>query len=657
MIIQLINNLPVYISLPFFFVGYILACLGTGLAIIFLSIKTFKTDVNISPATMIASSFILGEGVLAGVWVLLALYGLFSISIVGPILILFITISFFAGKILFVNLYKQIKSIWSDLRKDTWEWQFIGVSTVLIILLWFTSLGRPLFGDGSAFYFAFAKLIAYTKHLIPLPMFIGFTNIGLLGELHYAALMLLHSPEAALLFSLPTILSGGIILAALGRQTGMGRRGQWLTLSIIFTSSAVIWLSADGKVDLFGAAIGLAAYFWAVQIRLKKNFTVFFLTGLFSGYAIIGKLSYILVLIPGIALLVIWGFSEDYIRNKNIKQTLHAFVSGSAIILAGFTLAIIPHLIKNGVLFNNPLSPFGTRGTGWVDQTWFSPELTRRIVLTYPFALTFGSYWAQYGDLSPLILAFLPLAFFLPRPKNFFSSNLFIITATAFLGITIWLVYRPSVMAPRYMLATLLLFTLLPARAAEYVSQNEFKPRLLSFLISVVTPITILATALYFLGITFFPENSIKRYIGAIHDECALDGTYCTGMQKINKLSHPGDRIFHASYHLYWLREDLIQCINPNNELANIISAEGDNFWLELYTHGFSFIFIEKSSFPSVVEKISSTLPPDWVKLSKIYEQDNVLVYKLKFSQPPTDIAPLSCQNNNNPRIWEVNNP
>ncbi len=81
-----------------------------------------------------------------------------------------------------------------------------------------------------------------------------------------------------------------------------------LTLSSVFTSSAVIWLSGDGKVDLFGMALGLAAYYWAVQIRYEQTKIPLFLTGIFSGLSIVAKLSYAVVMIPSIALLVLWGY-------------------------------------------------------------------------------------------------------------------------------------------------------------------------------------------------------------------------------------------------------------------------------------------------------------------------------------------------------------
>ena len=148
-------------------------------------------------------------------------------------------------------------------------------------------------------------------------------------------------------------------------------------------------------------------------------------------------------------------------------------------VLLGLIIALLPHLIKNGLLFNNPLAPFGTDLMNLLNQDWFGPATTRRVLLTYPLALTFGDYWGQLGNLSPLILGFLPLAIFLPRPRNPVTSPLIVLTLAALVGVLAWITIRPSMLLPRYMLATLLLFVLLPARAAEFLTLHDSYPRYL----------------------------------------------------------------------------------------------------------------------------------------------------------------------------------
>jgi hypothetical protein len=625
-----------------------------------LSQTTRRLD-GISAGTILATAFILGEGILAGLWLFLALGGLFSFRVVAPLSFIFAFSGFYIGRRILLDFKRQAVSIWYNLRSDTWGWQFIAGLTIFLCLMWFTSLGRPLNGDGPAFYFAFAKIVASSHHLIHLPGYEGLTNIGLLGELHFAALMLLRSPEAAKLFSWPTIIAAGIMLASLGRVAGMGRRGQWLTLSILFSSSAVVWLSGDGKVDLFGAALGLAAYYWAVQIRFNRtNFTLF-LTGLFSGFAFVAKLSYIPVMVPGIALLVLWGYAKDFKGKGDWLPFLKSFISGSLVILAGLLMALAPHLIKNGLFFHNPISPFGSGGMGWLDQRWFGEEITRRIVLTYPFALTYGSYWAQYGNLSPLILAFLPLAFFLPRPRSFLSSPLAVITLVALAGLVVWMIYRPSVFSPRYILSTLLLIILLPARAAEHASFADFQPRILTVGVMVSTCVILVAFGLAFLDIdpyraTFFPRNTFL-YLGGTIGECDRDGVYCPAMNTINKVAQPGERVFLASYQHYWFRGDLLQCLSNEDDAGVLYNLSGDALWLELYKRGFTFLFIDKYSHSYILDLLNVEDPPYWVKLNTMYNEGILRVYRLTVSDPPTTIKPMKCERQPSSTIWEVVSP
>ena len=659
--IEAFLSLRVYIITPVVLIGYSAACVGTGL-LIWNALLRFDQRLNgISAGTILATTFILGEGVLAGLWLFLALGELFTFPIVASLSFIFAICGLYAGRSILVPFKNQVASIWQELRSDSWGWQFIGGLTIFLCLIWYTSLGRPLNVDASAFYFAYAKLIAFSHHLAILKGYEHFSDVGLLGEFHFAALMLLHSRNAARLFSWPTIIVAGVMLASLGRVTGMGRRGQWLTLSILFSSSAVIMLSGDGKVDLFAVALGLGAYYWAMQIRFNRTKPTLLLTGLFSGFAFVAKLSYVPVMVPGIALLVLWGYGEEFKDKVSWQSFLKSFISGSLIILAGLILAFAPHMIKNGFLYHNPFSPFGSGGTSWMGQTWFGKEVTQQIIYTYPFALTYGSYWAQYGNLSPLILAFLPLIFFLPRPSSLLSSPLAVITLVALTGLAVWIFYRPSVLSPRYILATLLLLALLPARAAEHISLTDFRPRLLAFGVSLFTSITLIAFGLDFLSLVFFPASIIPSLMGKI-DECERDGIYCSAMDQINKVAQPGERVFLASFHRYWFRGDLLQCLPSATETGDFAyfastSTKDDYLWLQFYQKGFSYLFIDKVTHTSFFERLDVEYPPEWVVLTPIYDQSSVLIYRMDFADPPTKVIPMRCENRPSSTIWEVVSP
>jgi hypothetical protein len=634
-------------------VSYSLACLGTGgIGLILLGIRRGHGS-PASPGTKLATAFLLGQGLLASLWLMLSLAGWLSFIVVLAI----VGVSAIGGLILIrswvADFGRQLKSIWQDVRSDSWGWQGLALLTVILCLWWVTSIGRPLMGDATAFYMVLPKLVAATGHLIPLPGYDNFISVGLQGEMHYAAMMVLRSAEAAQLFAWPTMVAGAVLLLALGRRIGLGRRGQWLALAMVFTSSAVVWLSGDGKVDLFAAALGLAAYYWVMRVGDDDQPLACWLTGLFSGFAIIAKLSYAPVLLPGLALLFGWGFRADLRDRRRWGTAGRAVLRCGALILAGALLALIPHLLKNEVLLQNPIAPFGTGSTSWVvGQSWFGPETTRRIVLTYPLALTFGSYWAQYGDLSPLVLAFLPLALLLPRPRRF--SPLVAVMAAALAGVVAWNLYRPSVFAPRYILATLLLFILLAARAAEHACQADTKPRWLTIAVMGSALITLWAVWSYFQGIVFLPVASYKYLAGQLPG-CSRDGIFCRAMYEIDGQAEPGDRVFTAAYPRYWFRGDLIQCLEKEKDTGAIFSAPLEERMQALYQRGFRYLLADRTMYADMLTSMNVDNPPAWLHLTLIFEESNVSVYRLDAVNPPVQ-PQVSCRQKVGTQIWELTN-
>jgi len=321
----------------------------------------------------------------------------------------------------------------------------------------------------------------------------------------------------------------------------------------------------------------------------------------------------------------------------------------------GLILAFIPHFIKNGLLYQNPISPIGSGGMGWLNQTWYGPEVTRQILLTYPLSLTYGSYWAQYGNLSPLILAFFPLSFFVSRPRSWLSSPLVVITFVALIAVAVWTVYSPSVFSPRYTLASLLLLALLPARAAEYATLNDRSPRLLTLGIMISTFVTLITVGLYFLDIVFSPMDTAK-YLAGMISECDRDGADCFAMEAINRRAEPGERVFVASYQHYWLNGELLQCISNSGDYIPV-NKSGDDLWLELYQKGFGYLYLDTSSHGAFFERLDVENHPQWVNLLPLYEASPLKVYKIKYINPPSNVKPMICQRRPSSTIWEVVSP
>src|SRR5262249_19401026 len=154
------------------------------------------------------------------------------------------------------------------------------------------------------FYMVLPKYLAALHRL--LPFYGSFSQIGLQGEMHYAALMSLGLKDTAKFIVWPTSLATMTLLAVIVSAVGMGLRAQLVALAVLVTSTTFnthIW---DGKVDLFGATFGLAAYFWTLQSGGANSRRAIGLAGTFCGLAVVAKLSLLVALVPGICLMVGW---------------------------------------------------------------------------------------------------------------------------------------------------------------------------------------------------------------------------------------------------------------------------------------------------------------------------------------------------------------
>lgn len=629
---------------------YVMAsvCIGSLLTL-FLGLPLERID-KISPSAALATAFLLGQGGLATVWLLLALAGWFWPGIVAGLLTLCVLGGGAFAWPTVVNFARQFWTALSSLRTESLPWRILVFLTLLLLLVEGVNSARPptAGSDAEAFYMALPKVIAASHRLVPLRGYETYSQIGLQGEFHYAALMSLGSPQAAKLFVWPTGLAVAMVLVAIGSEAGLGRRGKWIVLAVLYTSTGFTLVITDGKVDLFGAAMGMAAFYWALQTGERHGTSALRLTGLFVGLAVIGKLSYAAALVPGILLLVIWQATTAS-EKRPMAASLSSLVKPGLAVGFWMMLPFVPHLLKNGILFGEPLAPFlSSGGQSWLDQTWFSPEVTRWIVMTYPLALVFGNYPMQYGNLSPLILAFAPLSFLLPRPRSIVGSRLIRITLAAALGMVIWLVLRPSVLAPRYILAPLLVLIPAVARGAEYVTQLETKPRWLSG--GILTALFIIVSS----RLSQQTESTITTllYEAGQYSDCGVSGGFCTVSDAVNREAAPGDRVFLGTYSRYWLRPDLMQCVSGASDSEIYSSQTPEAAWAWLFELGFRYVILYAPTHAELPDVLDLTQVPAWLTVVPLFDQHNYTAFRLE-SNDPSRQPRMTCRQVN-PPAWDV---
>ena len=476
------------------------------------------------------------------------------------------------------------------------------------------------YGDAAAFYLVLPKLLAANQKWSLLAGFEAFSTIGIHGELHYAALMALGSSWGAKLFNWPISISCAAGLAALGSKLGVGKRGQWLIIIMVFTSTAFAKLIGNGKVDIFAAAMGVAAIYWVFQEYNKSSGAEIILSGLFAGFAIIAKISYLTLIVPCMLLLITW---QGYYSKNYEKSRLRYFNKSILLFGAGMLIPILVHLLKNWVLFHEPFAPFfyfseNYFKADWTYQNWISFETIKKLILTYPFALCYGKYPFQTGTMSKLYLAFAPLILLIPKKKKLIQNRMFQITFIGIMGIVIWTAVKPGVFAPRYILYTLLLLTPIIAGATEYIiAKNNRK--------SCITVSVVCACIVCLISANLSYANRIKHRI----KKPVFDAPVYVASKIMNKSAKPGDRVFSANYYTYWYSTDLLRSMYPKDDTLDYDEKSSHKNWKFLYNHGYRFIFINKLTHESLVDKLNLKQIPEKLKVKVIFNEKDIIVYHL----------------------------
>lgn len=644
-------------------VFYVLACLCFGALLRRWLLRGKRT--RPSPLTGLASSFLLGSAILADIWILVALAGKFSppvvISITGVILL---------GGAVFawrdaVGFGRQLCALWRDLRSDTWGWQGIVCLTVLTCLAGITTLARDLgMGwDARAYYMVLPKLVAASHRLVPLPRKEPFTQLGLQGEMHSAALMSLGSPDAPVLFEWITLLAGALMLLAICRRAGLGRRGQWIALSVIFTSSCVTLYIGSGNMLFFSVALALAAAYWALEEDALP------LTGLFAGTAVVAKLSYLPAFLPAMVLLVVWQKLQGVtIRHAFPSRDRLARNVGVSLLQFGFWMlvALLPQMIKNGLLFGKPIAPVGEPFFSILGYG-YPPVMTERLLLTYPLAQAFWT-GAGGGNLSPLVLAFMPLGLLLLRARWGRSSTLMAVTLAAGVGVAVYAIAYPPGLTPRYIMATLFLFVPLVAGGTEYILRADTKPRWLAAAVMMCIVVTLVTHALFFLGDIYSPRNTWLYLTGRISGcKPAKWDDSCQSFTALNQVAEPGSRVLVLGLFFYWLRPDLLQCqyglqderilgsVDPESLASRSRSAWRDLLERSVLQRGIRYIYIDNRYYSAAFEGFDLAHPPDWLKVVPLTkEADSIKSYRLEVNNPPLQPS-VTCRQVT-PPAWDVVN-
>lgn len=632
---------------------------------------------QVGPVAMTASAFLLGQGALTSVWTLIGVAGWFTGPVVISSLVLSIACGGWAARpwLCAVGLLpagdglegrapmtagRRVHLWLCDAWSDAWPWRLLLLATLLLVLFYGMAawvFPIPSRADGASYYLPLAKCLVATGHLRPVPGYESFSQIPVFGELHFAAMMFFGVEQEARLIVTPTTLAGAALLVALGARCGLGTRAQWMLLAVAWTSTAFTERLTDGKTDLFGFAMGTAAYYWVAVYRSRDGLAALRLSGLFVSLAAVAKLTLAACVLPGVILFSAWtaACSEE---GKGV------FRRARSVLVVWFHLGfwtmlfVLANFVKNGVLYGEPFAPFFTLSAskGWIYQSAFhSPEVAKEVLLMYPLLLVYGHIRGQGGSISILLLALAALVAVLPRPRAWKQSPLLKTACMGLLGLASYLVAAHitsnAQVAPRYILPTLLLFALPIARATEYVIAREPRPRFLTALIWF---------SLFVALFSAHRDSGVRRWVGHLkshlvegrsrNSDLTLDA-----LDELNRLAAPGDRLYMASPARVFLRSDLLQCINKGGE-----ALQGDDSaarWAMLHARGFSWVLIDRPNLPKVVRLLGirddgSAKTPPWLELDCVAANSRCYLFRLK--PAPDAPAPAVGTTEVRPGLWDV---
>jgi hypothetical protein len=281
--------------------------------------------------------------------------------------------------------------------------------------------------------------------------------------------------------------------------------------------------------------------------------------------------------------------------------------------------------------------PFYIPYTG---ASYFSPATTRNIVVSFPFAITFGNYAGQGGNFSVLILALFPLISFLPKSIFQQNSTLKMLTTAGILNVSLFLLFQPGAFATRYFLG--FIFMLLPilAISIDNILQIQGISKLFKSSIPLFTSTVLIVTLLSYREGNLYAVSSRLQYLAGMISPCeygSSQSAYCEVYTAVNQQADEGSRVFLATFPRYWLRPDLIQCSNVGGE----IWYTDDLNWENIYSHGFTYLIADKA-YGFTIDGLNLDHLPQWVQLELLARKKGVVGYRISYLSPPQSPM-MSC--------------
>jgi hypothetical protein len=632
------------------------ACISLGLVITRSLNPNDAARSRVTPlenAALLNTNFLVGQGIfsliflsLGGLYKLTALHVFFALSL---------------GLLLgWRQLTSAMKSTFSSIQVKGNEITLTKTGKTILWLSLFifcisiTHATARISYDSSAIYFSDAKLTAMTEQI---HYFTDDTFVVSVFQaaIQYTALIQLFGDQAARMYSW---LCGGIIIIfslALAEKTGISKQAIVILLALILTSTAFVDLLGDGKIDLISSAPIIAAIYWMiVQSQKKSNKKhIFLLVGFLTGMAVITRPFNAFLM--GIFTFLFYGWQASLEEVPGVAR-LKFFLNSLLWIGLGAIGLGIYHLLANWVILGNPLAFLSSvsninQSSGPWDAE--SAELFR-LRLLYPVIATFRNTPQSLGNISPLLIACLPMIFIgNARKRTVLSNETKSLTVISIVTLLIWIFSFFTVVEIRYVF---FLWIIIFLPIAEIISSILNDP---NFIFRKFEAGLLLLFLMFMIFRTSFISLDTYSPVDIQGNPKCYDFVLCKDLGLINAQALPGERVLNLSAYRYYLRTDLLACSTTHEEysiLQKLSRKDPKDFWNEVYRQGYTYIAYENEY--SMRHLRFGFMPgsgstAEWIKLEPISDiSTKTMIYRIHYTNPPLKNEVVCRKDANN--IWRM---
>ena len=633
------NTAVAFLGVAFFGLSCIL--LGMRIASVLHMDKVLNTNISSHWGAFLTTCFLIGNAVFSFIFLTLASLSYFSA--VHSIIIL--SLGFLSG----LTKLKRIPA--PTFRFNTNHEKIFAVLSITVLVVTLFQSASHLSYDASAIYFSVAKLTSLQHHA-------GYylENTFPVSVLHsvisYTAVMQIFGDQSARIISWLFGVANIVIAVELADLVGTSTLARRILPILILTSTAFLDQLGDGKVELFSSAYALIAIYWLVtQIQVAgQNQAFSFLAGCFIGFSCILRPYNVFLL----GIFVLAYFIQQIKRGRFLFLEAAQHIAWMVLGASGFA---IYHLALNKIILGSPFA-FWTSVTGINPEgPWdFKPEVIWIYRLLYPFVVTFKNTGASLGNITPLVLVFLPILAVREIRKNIIlQKEAWQLIISAAIALISWVILFFAIVEVRYVLF-LWIILFIPVSeivARAFVTKNILLKNTAIWAVVLLMGFSLMRSA-YISTFTYSPVD------GKGNPQC-FDNTVCGHFAAINKTADPGERVLTLSGYRYYLRIDLFSCSTNHTEyetLKDLSAQNADIFWLEVYRQGYGYIAYEKgyTTDHALFEIIPSPdNTPDWIKLEPIFGKpgDLQIAYKINVIDPPIRVETM-CKRNEVSGIWKV---